>query len=170
METWMAWIIVIIVGAIVIGTLLWLKKRNGLKSEVKANIPPEIMQGFIEAETELKRRADNNENIDPYEIMWQLANKKRLQGGTNNGKTNTATEEAIPADTSATASPETDVRAITGSDSPVVSAEPGVPNPGSDEVGGPVQDRSSEEPKPNSSSTGKGFLRRGRRSKQSTGG
>jgi hypothetical protein len=157
----------IVGGAIVILgiALFFIKAKNKQKEKERltgSNIPPEIMESFKDAEEEITRRVTNNESIDPYDIMWTIANKKRLQGGTNeNGRKENIEADAIEPEPESidesepAATAEADIRGTSESDSPVIPAESGISADRSDEIRRAVQDRSIESAEPDGRSAGK---------------
>jgi len=171
MQTWEIWVCVVAVVVALFIALWYMRKKNRQKAEqnqmIKGNIPPDIMKIFEDAEGEMKHRLDNNLNIDPYDIMWSLANKKRLQGGANNNDNGkeTYTEpkaNVIFYEPESTESAEADIRADRESFSGTIQPEPGVSAQGTDETGGDIQNRSAESSGEDSKSSGTAKLGRGR--------
>jgi len=153
METWEIWILV---GGIIIALLfvLWFirkknKEKNELNKIIKGNIPPDIMKVFEDAENEMKRRLDGNLSIDPYDIMWSLANKKRLEGGESDGKEGNEAGTETRTETS-----EAYIRTNGGSPDSTLLSESGDADERSDEVRGDIQDRDIETSGENSQSVG----------------
>lgn len=96
MESYIFWIVIAVVIIILLTALIYVRKILKAKREKLNVIPEEIMENFLLAEKMLK---DSHGDKNPYEIMWEIANKRNnillnneVKGGNENGNINTRTD------------------------------------------------------------------------------